>query len=177
MKVIDDLQKEYQTKNPLKKPVFDSNFEKFKFTDEKRNPVALSAEAQKALLDSAFFDKFRNMQRRDTNFYKANYWNTYKVVNYTPYYSPSNAWDLYWSLGVTEHPKKNHFMRRIKGIVKDMRENLVMHRFVGSKLIQDEDDYKKAGSIAYFINRYPMISAFLRFDFTLNDCGYNPKKE
>ncbi|MBK9293963.1 MAG: hypothetical protein IPM57_05885 [Oligoflexia bacterium] len=174
---LESMQKELRSKSPLKKTELDATFEKYNFLDGKKNPIALSADSQKELLATEFFDKFRNMQRRDTNYYSANFWSAFKVASYGPYFGPNNAWDFYLSLEVTDHPRKSHFLRRLKGIIKDMRENMVMHRLIGSKIIQDEEDYNKALAIAYFINRYPFVSAFLRFDFTLNNCGYSPKQE
>lgn len=173
--VTDDLfqnQKQIVTKQDVQDVLT-----KLSLKDDKGNLRALSDEDQKAILNDAFFDLFRNAQRRDTNAWMAYYVTPVKAWNYQRGFNPNLAYDLFASLAITETPKKKHFLHRLKGIIKDMRVETLTLRTLGSKAVGDEDDLKKVDGLLNFKSRYPVTSSFLHLETTLATCGLVNKKE
>lgn len=144
---------------------------KVKFRDGHLKPLALEPEDQKAIYSDEFFDKLRNAQRRDTKYWLDNHKNVLKAWVYQRAYLPLYVYDLYASMTITEHPRKNHFLRRLKGIIKDMRFESLIARSRGNHVIDDKEDAAKLTVVSKFMNRHPFVSVLLYFEPQLSSCG------
>ncbi len=174
--VMNSLLKEEQSKATAKAPTpLNITLGKMKFKDQNLNSLPLDEASQNIVYNEGFFDGLRNAQRRDTRFWLDSYKNALKAWMYQRGYLPLYVYDLYSSMNITNTPQKDHFMKRLRGIIKDMRVESLLSRNRGDMTIGDEKDLAKVKMISKFMNRYPFVSVLLYFEPSLSGCDLDSR--
>ncbi len=122
------------------------------------------------ILTDKFFDNLHNMRRRDTRFYKANYKSPLKIWQYRPYISDMALFKFYKALKNTPCEKQSHFIRRFKGIARDMRGETILSRSIAAIILGDEKDQAFARRLGSFLVSNSLISAVTRIEGELATC-------
>jgi len=137
-------------------------------TDRECGPILENLRDE--ILNDKFFDKLHNMRRRDTRFYKGNFMSPQKLWEYRPYVSDIALFKFYKALKNTPYEKQNHFIRRFKGIARDMRSETILSRSIAGIILGDEKDLALAKRLGNFLNLNPLISAVTRIEGVLATC-------
>jgi hypothetical protein len=131
----------------------------------------LTPELQQKLLTDAFFDKLHNMQVRDTHFVKWNYKNYIKVREYRRYVSLSSLHKFFHTIQSTQSDKQIKFLKRFRGIGRDLRPENIVSRVFGDLVVGDEKDTILAEHIESFVQSYPILNLAMGLEFELANCG------
>lgn len=134
------------------------------------------ADLQPSLFTEDFFDRLHNMQRRDTRFVKENYRHPFKMVKYKRYVKVSNIVKLYNALKATEFAKQNHFLRRIKGVARDVRGESTVDRVMADIVLEDKKDMLIARQLQYLVQRNPTLSFLNHLNYGLALCKLSEDK-
>jgi len=137
-------------------------------TDRECGPIPENL--QEELLTDKFFDDLHNMRRRDTRFYKANYKSPLKLWQYRPLVSDIALFKFYKALKNTTIEKQNHFLRRFRGIARDMRSETILSRSIGAIILGDEKDRALAKRFGNFLTTNSLITALTRIEGEIATC-------
>jgi hypothetical protein len=144
--------------------------------DDKASCEPLNEVDQKTFFSESYFDKVHNFQRRDTAFVNANYRNAAKITSYKRYITVENIFKIFRAMNATEHSRKDHFLRRIKGIGRDIRIESISARLVGDEILDDTKDLQVAARLRSLINANPILTKAINLDYELASCGLNNNK-
>jgi hypothetical protein len=136
----------------------------------------LSSAHRKEFLNEAFFDKLHNMQRRDTAFIRANYRNYINSSTYIRYANLDSIFKLYKAMLATDEPRIAHFLKRVKGVGRDIRPESMGSRVLGDEILNDPKDYAIAQRLNLIIEANPILSFAINLDSDLSTCGLNLNK-
>jgi len=137
-------------------------------TDRECGPI--NDNLRDEILTDKFFDNLHNMRRRDTRFYKANYKSPLKIWQYVPYVSDMALFKFYKAVKNTSYEKQNHFIRRFKGIARDMRSETILSRSIAAIILGDEQDLALSKRLGNFLTTNSLISAVTRIEGELASC-------
>ncbi|MCC6277029.1 MAG: hypothetical protein IT289_03825 [Oligoflexia bacterium] len=134
---------------------------------------ALTGESKKKLMGEAFFDKFRNLHRRDVRFVREAYRDYVKVREYNRYVSVNNMLRFYRAIQATSDDQylQSKYIRRFKGAGRDMRPENLVSRLIGGVIIEDAKDVARTTRLLRFVQAYPELNVSLGLEFELASCG------
>jgi hypothetical protein len=153
---------------PKEKSELTMSVERVICTDRECGPI--NDNLRDEILTDKFFDNLHNMRRRDTRFYKANYKSPLKIWQYRPYISDMALFKFYKALKNTPYEKQSHFIRRFKGIARDMRAETILSRSIAAIILGDEKDMALARRLGSFLVSNSLISAVTRIEGELATC-------
>jgi len=84
---------------------------------------------------------------------------------------------LFRAVEDTDFPKQNHFIRRLKGVARDMRASSAWKRTIGDVILDDKPDLGFAHSLTYFIQKYAIIDFLNGLDIELTPCNLGQIKK
>ena len=132
---------------------------------------SLSVEQQKIFLDDKFYDNLHNMQRRDTRFVQATYKNFVKLAAYKRYVTVSHLLGLYKAVEATEVKRKEHYLKRLGGIGRDIRTENLVAREVGNEMLADKKDAEFLARIKNLMDANPLLGITTGLGAELAGCG------
>jgi hypothetical protein len=136
----------------------------------------LTEDIEGQVLTDEFFDNLHNMKRRDTHFWQGNYKSLQKVGEYSPYVTDNELYKFYRTLKASPTPKQDHFLRRFKGIARDMRAETILSRSIADIVLEDQDDKVLAYRLGTFLRNNALISAITRIEGEVPACQLAPAK-
>jgi hypothetical protein len=136
-----------------------------------RECLPLNDDLRDELLRDSFFDEIHNKRRRDTRFYAANIKSPLKLGQYSPYVLDMSLLKFYKALKATTIEKQMHFLRRFKGIARDMRNDTILSRSIADIILGDDQDLATAKRLGVFLTSQPLIASLTRIEGELPSCG------
>ncbi|MDZ4676623.1 MAG: hypothetical protein SGI74_03855 [Oligoflexia bacterium] len=123
------------------------------------------------LLNDVFFDKIHNLQVRDTNFIKWNNKNYIKITEYQRHVTIDSLHKFFHAIQATPYDRQVKFLKRYRGIGRDLRSENIVGRIFGDLVLGDEKDMVLAEHIQSFLQAYPILNLTLGLEFELATCG------
>lgn len=170
LKYFDDVAREVINPEASNKEPSELNKELLKITCTEKDCGPIPDGIRDELLTDKFFDQIHNMRRRDTLFYANNFRSPLKLGQYRPWVADMGLLKFYKALKGTLYTKQMHFLRRFKGIARDMRADTILSRSIADIIMGDDQDLVMAKRLGTFLTSNSLISAITRIENEIPSC-------
>lgn len=130
----------------------------------------LTAEQQEVFLKQEFMDPIRNAQRRSSRIFEAYRKKPVKLIEDPNDYNRFLLVKLDWSIRGTDSKYRNRYLKRLRGIAKDMRKDSVYHRQIGSMILRDYNDVRFMNRVRWLLSSRPVLAVVNGLNLSLPSC-------
>lgn len=135
----------------------------------------MTDDQEKVIFTDDFFDRLRNSQRRDTRALAESYKNVLRLMAYRKNISRVKVLDLYKNLMISQSPLRDKYVRRIRGLAKDIRGENITARMIGSEIVGDGKDLAFVQRLLAVVKSDLQMALVTRLDYELAKCNLPPE--